>query len=114
MSRHVDNETAIVALKSLAQPTRLRAFQYLLVSAPDGRRAGEIARHCQAPHNTMSSHLAALLRTPLVVSKRQGQTRKFYADVDQFAALLAFLIEWCGDAPQIRNILAAPTMHGVR
>ena len=49
--------SAIEGFGSLAQPTRLAAVRHLLAVHPQSLSAGEIARLCEVPHNTMSTHL---------------------------------------------------------
>ena len=53
---------AISALAALAQPTRLAIFRLLVKHEPVGVTAGVIAETIGAPHNTLSSHLAILVR----------------------------------------------------
>ena len=57
----------------LAQPTRLKAFRKLVAAHPDGLPAGDIAKACKVPHNTMSTHLAALMRGGLIAVTREGR-----------------------------------------
>ena len=109
----MDNSAAVAALAALAQPTRLRAISGLLAALPDGMRAGEIARHCDVPHNTMSTHLATLVRASLVTVRPQGRFKKYYADLNRYAALIRFLTrDSCsGSAAASKVILAAVTQH---
>jgi DNA-binding transcriptional ArsR family regulator len=67
----MDAYLAIEALTALAQRTRLEVFRRLVKAHPDEIAAGEIARACKVPHNTMSTHLAILTRAgPLGRSAR--------------------------------------------
>ena len=66
MSRLIDKSNAVAAFGSLGQPTRLAVVRSLLKVHPDGLNAGDIARMCEVPHNTMSAHLAVLSRAGLV------------------------------------------------
>jgi DNA-binding transcriptional ArsR family regulator len=95
MSRHMDESFAIEALAALAQATRLAAFRRLLKVCPDEVAAGEIARACGVPHNTMSTHLAALTRAGLVAVRREGRVMHYRADVAGFRALIGFLMRDC-------------------
>ena len=61
---------AISALAALAQPTRLAIFRLLVKHEPLGITAGVIAETVGAPHNTLSSHLAILVRAGLLRSSR--------------------------------------------
>ncbi len=70
----MDATFAIDGLGSLAQPTRLAAFRKLLATHPATVPAGELARHCDVPHNTMSTHLGVLSRAGLVEVERDGRS----------------------------------------
>jgi len=91
----MDELIAIDALSALAQRTRIQAFRHLVASFPGEIPAGDIAGHCGVPHNTMSSHLAALGRAGLVKSLRDGRTVRYRADMDGLRALVSFLARDC-------------------
>ena len=121
----MDEVTAIDGLASLAQPTRLAAVRRLLAAHPGSLAAGDLAEACEAPHNTMSTHLGILLRAGLVQVERAGRTMNYRADVNAFRRLVTFLMsdccngrpELCGDiaklipknddAPQERTMVPA-------
>src|SRR3954462_4193056 len=73
---------AISALAALAQPTRLAIFRLLVKHEPVGITAGVIAETFGAPHNTLSSHLAILVRAGLLRSSREGRTIIYRSDVE--------------------------------
>jgi ArsR family transcriptional regulator, arsenate/arsenite/antimonite-responsive transcriptional repressor / arsenate reductase (thioredoxin) len=106
MNGSVREESAIEGFGSLAQPTRLAAVRHLLAVHPQSLPAGEIARLCEVPHNTMSTHLGILSRAGLVSVEKDGRSMNYRADVDGFRGLLEFLSqdccngcpELCGDA----------------
>ena len=83
------------ALLALSQPTRLAAFRHLVGALPVTLAAGEIARRCGVPHNTMSSHLNALMRVGLIAVQRDGRAMNYRADLDRFRALMLFLMKDC-------------------
>ena len=97
---------AIEGFGSLAQATRLAAVRHLLAVHPQSLPAGEIARLCEVPHNTMSTHLGILSRAGLISVEKDGRSMNYRADVDGFRNLLEFLSrdccngrpELCGDA----------------
>ncbi|KRR13634.1 hypothetical protein CQ10_38705 [Bradyrhizobium valentinum] len=63
---------------------------------------GEIARHCNVPHNTMSNHLNVLARAGLVVAEKNGRTVSYRADVAGFRGLIDFLArDCCGGKPEL-------------
>lgn len=102
MSGLIDENAIIESLGSLAQPTRLMAFRHLLLAHPDSLSAGEVARLCEVPHNTMSTHLGILMRAGLVAVQRQGRTMNYRADVGSFRDLVAFLArDCCGGRPEL-------------
>lgn len=95
MSRQIDETRVIEGLGSLAQPTRLSAFRHLLAAHPDGLPAGDIARRCDVPHNTMSTHLTVLNRAGLITVERQGRLMNYRADLRSFRDLVRFLVRDC-------------------
>jgi DNA-binding transcriptional ArsR family regulator len=105
--------TPRAAFAALAQPTRLEAFRRLIAAHPQGLPAGEIARACDVPHNTMSTHLAVLLRAGLIAVAREGRSMNYRADLDGFRALIDFMMrDCCGGrpdvcAPLVRELAAA-------
>lgn len=106
----MDDEQVILALAALAQPTRLNAFRALVAGAPEGVPAGELARFCSVPQNTMSSHLAILLRARLVSAHRHSRSIIYRADLDHFRAMTLHLVQdCCGGRPEI----CAPIIRGL-
>ena len=98
----MDATFAIDGLGSLAQPTRLAAFRKLLATHPATVPAGELARHCDVPHNTMSTHLGVLSRAGLVEVERDGRSMNYRADVTAFRGLLKFLTgDCCNGRPDL-------------
>ena len=99
---------AISALAALAQPTRLAIFRLLVKHEPVGITAGVIAETVGAPHNTLSSHLAILVRAGLLRSSREGRTIIYRADVEGMRSVIAFLVNDCCDGhPELCNLVAA-------
>jgi arsenate reductase len=107
MSMLKGDDLAIDGLGSLAQPTRLAAFRQLLAAHPESLPAGEIARLCAVPHNTMSTHLGILSRAGLIAVERQGRVMNYRADLRAFRGLLRFLTrDCCNGRPDICGDLA--------
>ena len=106
MNESIREASAIEGFGSLAQPTRLAAVRHLLSVHPETLSAGEIARRCDVPHNTMSTHLGILSRAGLIAVEKDGRAMNYRADVTGFRVLLDFLArdccngrpELCGDA----------------
>ena len=91
----MDTENTVKALSALAQASRLNAFRLLVTQGETGLAAGEIARHLDIPHNTLSSHLAILSNAGLVRSERQSRSIIYRVDFEGMRDLLAFLLEDC-------------------
>jgi DNA-binding transcriptional ArsR family regulator len=91
----MDAKKAQAAFAALAQATRLKAFRKLVAAHPEGVAAGEVAAACKVPHNTMSTHLAALARAGLVTSARNGRVMSYRADLDGLRGLVGFLMRDC-------------------
>jgi DNA-binding transcriptional ArsR family regulator len=99
---------AISALAALAQPTRLAIFRLLIRHEPVGITAGVIAETIGAPHNTMSTHLAILVRAGLLRSTREGRTIIYRSNVEGMRSLIAFLVDDCCEGhPELCNLVAA-------
>ncbi len=96
-------EIAIEGFGSLAQPTRLQALRLLLSAHPDALAAGEIARRCEVPHNTMSNHLSILARAGLIAAEKDGRGVN---DPDGVRGLIDFLVrDCCNGKPDLCDIL---------
>lgn len=91
----MEDPVAIDALTALAQPTRLAVFRRLVQVHPDGIAAGDIARACNVPHNTMSTHLGILSRAGLVAVVREGRGMNYRADLGGLRRLVRFLAQDC-------------------
>ena len=99
---------AISALAALAQPTRLAIFRLLVKHEPIGVTAGVIAETIGAPHNTLSTHLAILVRAGLLRSSRDGRTIIYRSDVEGMRSVIAFLVDdCCNGHPELCNLVAA-------
>lgn len=104
---HMDESAALEALASLAQPTRLATVRRLLSAHPGTLAAGELARACDAPHNTMSTHLGVLAHAGLVRAERAGRSMNYRADVDAFRRLVLFLTkDCCNGRPELCGDIA--------
>ena len=98
---------AIDRLASLAQPTRLAAVRRLLTAYPGSVAAGDLAKACEAPHNTMSAHLAILMRAGLIRVERAGRAMNYRADVNAFRELMVFLMgDCCSGRPDLCGDIA--------
>lgn len=98
----MDEQTILVALSALAQPTRLQTFRLLVAREPDGVPAGELARLIGVPQNTMSAHLATLAQAGLVAGERRSRSIIYRADLARFRETILFLLnDCCGGRPEV-------------
>ena len=98
----MDESDVVARFGSLGQSTRLAVLRSLLKVHPDGLNAGEIARLCEVPHNTMSAHLAVLSRAGLVQVERQGRVMNYRAGIGAFRELVEFMArDCCGGRPEL-------------
>jgi DNA-binding transcriptional ArsR family regulator len=98
---------AISAMAALAQPTRLAIFRLLMKHEPIGITAGVIAETIGAPHNTLSTHLAILVRAGLLRGTRDGRTIIYRSNVEGMRAVIGFLVSDCCDGhPELCNLVA--------
>lgn len=90
----------VVALKALAQDSRLAVYRLLVQAGPEGLAVGEIAAHLRLPGATLTNHLHILRHAGLVRDEREGRVIRCRADYPHMNALLGFLTENCcaGDA----------------
>jgi ArsR family transcriptional regulator, arsenate/arsenite/antimonite-responsive transcriptional repressor len=96
----MDEPDAILVLAALAQPTRLTTFRLLIASEPEGVSAGDLARRVGVPQNTMSAHLATLVRAGLVAGNRQSRSIIYCAAPSRVRDLTLFLVnDCCGGQP---------------
>jgi len=94
--------SVIESFAALSQETRLEAFRLLVKHEPEGLAAGEIARRLAVPHNTLSAHLAVLARAGWVVSRRQGRSVIYRADLGHVQETIRFLVQdCCAGHPQV-------------
>ena len=91
----MDSFKVIEALSALAQETRLAAFRLLVTAGHAGLPAGAIATRLETPHNTLSTHLAALQRAGLISSTRDGRRIIYHVDFEQARSVLEYLIADC-------------------
>lgn len=98
----MDDQSALLALGALAQPTRLQTFRLLVAREPDGVPAGELARLIGIPQNTMSAHLATLAQAGLVAGERRSRSIIYRADLVRFRETIVFLLnDCCGGRPDV-------------
>lgn len=104
----MESKEAIDVFAALSQPTRLDTFRLLMEHEPEGVAAGEIARRLDVPQNTLSSHLAILVRAGLIESERHSRSIVYRAVVDRVREITSFLVQdCCGARPELCEPLVA-------
>jgi protein-tyrosine-phosphatase/DNA-binding transcriptional ArsR family regulator len=97
LNRSIRSEVAVERFGSLGQSTRLQALRLLLSLHPESLAAGEIARRCEVPHNTMSGHLSILHRAGLIELEKDGRAMNYRVDLGGFRGLVDYLARDCCD-----------------
>jgi DNA-binding transcriptional ArsR family regulator len=98
----MESSLAIDALSALAQDTRLETFRLLVKHQPEGIAAGELARLLDVPQNTMSAHLAVLVRAGLIDSERHSRSIIYRANLARFREVMLFLLkDCCNGKPEV-------------
>lgn len=110
----MDQTTAVTAFAALAQDTRLAVFRLLMAQGTEGVAAGEIARRLGTPSNTMSTHLAILVRAGLIQARRESRQVFYAVTLPGIRDLIGFLVEdCCGGHPEAcAPLLAAALPSG--
>jgi DNA-binding transcriptional ArsR family regulator len=97
-----DEERALAGLAALGQPSRLQIFRLIMRHEPEGLHAKVISDTVNMPHNTLSSHLAILVRAGLVTGQRQGRFIIYRANIEGMRRLVSFLVmDCCQGAPEL-------------
>lgn len=96
----METKSAISALASLAQDSRLAIFRALVQSGPEGLPAGQISEATGIPPSSLSFHLKELAHAGMVTSRQEGRFIIYAADFATMNDLIAFLTEnCCGGKP---------------
>lgn len=95
----MDELEVIAALRALGEQTRWRVMR-LLVKSEQGMAAGDIAEALQVRQNTLSSHIAALMRCGLVDGDRRGRNIIYSADSSRARRLVSYILANLGDVPE--------------
>lgn len=107
----MDESKIIDILQALGQGTRLGVFRQLVAAEPLGLAAGDMARRLGVPHNTLSTHLAALERAGLITSQRHSRSIVYRADIGQLRAVVMYLLkDCCGGKPELCQPLISELM----
>lgn len=99
-------ESAVEALASLAQESRLSIFRLLVQAGKEGVAAGVLGERLGIPPATLSFHLKTLTHAKLIRSRTEGRFVIYSANFTEMDKLIAYLTEHCcaGDATQCAPI----------
>jgi len=96
----METKSAISALASLAQDSRLAIFRALVHEGPEGLPAGKISEATGIPPSSLSFHLKELAHAGMVTSRQEGRFIIYAANFATMNALIASLTEnCCGGKP---------------
>ena len=107
-------EDVAAIFAALAQETRLEAYRLLLRYQPFGLMAGDISRLLAVPHNTLSTHMAALQQAGLVRSRREGRSVIFAVDTTRLTAAQDFLVEARATPRKGKRAAASATVYPIK
>jgi DNA-binding transcriptional ArsR family regulator len=91
----METKSAVAALASLAQDSRLAIFRALVESGPEGLPAGKIGEATGIPPSSLSFHLKELAHAHMVNSRQEGRFVIYAANFATMNELVAFLTENC-------------------
>jgi len=91
---------AVAALAALAQETRLKIFRELVKSHKiddnqGGLPVGALIKKLKVPPPTLSFHLKELTNANLIVSRREGRSIIYNANLAMMQSLVDHLLEDC-------------------
>ena len=104
----METKSAIAALASLAQDSRLAIFRTLVQEGPEGLPAGSISEATGILPSSLSFHLKELAHAGMVTSRQEGRFIIYAANFTAMDALIAFLTEnCCGGEPCVPECTSA-------
>lgn len=91
----METKSALSALSSLAQESRLAIFRALVEAGPAGLSAGKISDITGIPPSSLSFHLKELTHAEMVDSRQESRFIIYTANFLTMNALIGFLTENC-------------------
>ena len=87
----------VLALKALAQESRLLVFRMLVEAGPDGLTPSALSDHLKIAPATLSFHLKELSWAGLIEKRQAGRNIHYSANLHHMCSLMGFLTEnYCG------------------
>jgi DNA-binding transcriptional ArsR family regulator len=91
----MNDQSAVLALGALAQPSRLQVLRRLVVAGSEGETPGQMAEALGITAAALSFHLKELSHAALVSQERHGRHLVYRARIDTMNALLGYLSANC-------------------
>ena len=91
----METQSAIPALASLAQESRLAIFRTLVQAGPEGLPAGKVSELTGIAPSSLSFHLKELAHAEMVSARQEGRFIIYTANFATMNALIDFLTENC-------------------
>jgi ArsR family transcriptional regulator, arsenate/arsenite/antimonite-responsive transcriptional repressor len=87
----MDDDEAVVTLRALAQPHRLRVFRAIVAAGRWGTTPSAIAAELDLAKNVLTFHLKELAHADLVSVEQSGRNWIYRANTDLVSSLAAFV-----------------------
>ena len=91
----METQSAIPALASLAQESRLAIFRTLVQAGHEGLPAGKVSEQTGIAPSSLSFHLKELAHAEMVSARQEGRFIIYTANFTTMNALIDFLTENC-------------------
>ena len=91
----METQSAIPALASLAQESRLAIFRTLVQAGHEGLPAGKVSEQTGIAPSSLSFHLKELAHAEMVSARQEGRFIIYTANFATMNALIEFLTENC-------------------
>ena len=91
----METQSAIPALASLAQESRLAIFRTLVQAGHEGLPAGKVSELTGIAPSSLSFHLKELAHAEMVSARQEGRFIIYTANFTTMNALIDFLTENC-------------------
>jgi DNA-binding transcriptional ArsR family regulator len=105
----------IEALSALASEPRLTVFRLLVKRGPEGYTPTELIQRFDIPAPTLSFHLKGLVRSGLVVSRRESRNLYYSPNFQRVRGVIGFLTEnCCSLADEVCDTNCQPVSAGQR
>ncbi|NRA87210.1 MAG: helix-turn-helix transcriptional regulator [Rhizobiales bacterium] len=88
-------QQAAKILHALGHDSRLELFRTLVKAGADGLNIGQLRAHLNMPASTLAHHIAALVKTNVIIQHQQGRETMNVANFALVEAMAGFLFNDC-------------------